>query len=84
MKNKRSIIANVTGILLGIVFILSGISKNYVKDKVNKFFTVLGIFVVLIYIKFFYDDWKNNKYKWKLINSLRVDNSALIFLIYYK
>lgn len=63
MKNKRSIIANVTGILLGIVFILSGISKNYVKDKVNKFFTVLGIFVVLIYIKFFYDDWKNNKNK---------------------
>lgn len=53
MKNKRSIIANVTGILLGIVFILSGISKNYVKDNVNKFFIVLGIFVVLIYIKFF-------------------------------
>lgn len=61
MKNKRSIIANVTGILLGIVFILSGISKNYVKDKVNKFFIVLGIFVVLVYIKFFYDDWKNFK-----------------------
>lgn len=53
MKKKRSIIANVTGILLGMVFILSGISKNYVKDKVNKFFIVLGIFVVLIYIKFF-------------------------------
>ena len=84
MKNKRSIIANVTGILLGMVFILSGISKNYVKDNVNKFFIVLGIFVVLIYIKFFYYDWKNNKNKWKLINSLRVDNSALIFLIYYK
>lgn len=84
MKNKRSIIANVTGILLGIVFILSGISKNYVKDKVNKFFIVLGIFVVLIYIKIFYDDWKNNKDNWKLINTLRVDNSALIFLIYYK
>lgn len=49
------------GIILGIVFILSGISKNYVKDKVNKFFIVLGIFVVLIYIKIFYDDWKNNK-----------------------
>lgn len=63
MKNKRSIIANVTGILLGMVFILSGISKNYVKDNVNKFFIVLGIFVVLIYIKFFYYDWKNNKNK---------------------
>lgn len=63
MKNRRSIIANVTGILLGMVFILSGISKNYVKDNVNKFFIVLGIFVVLIYIKIFYDDWKNNKYK---------------------
>lgn len=72
------------GIILGIVFILSGISKNYVKDKVNKFFIVLGIFVVLIYIKIFYDDWKNNKDNWKLINTLRVDNSALIFLIYYK
>ncbi len=60
MKNRRSIIANVTGILLGMVFILSGISKNYVKDNVNKFFIVLGIFVVLIYIKLFYDDWKNN------------------------
>ena len=60
MKNRRSIIANVTGILLGMVFILSGISKNYVKDNVNLFFIVLGIFVVLIYIKLFYDDWKNN------------------------
>lgn len=58
---NRGLLANIFGILLGILYMVSGLIKVYVKENVNIFFIVFGLAIIMIYTFFIYRENKSGK-----------------------
>lgn len=54
--NKRKKLLYIVNILLGVIFLASGINRIYVKPNVNTFFIFFGIFVIGLNLYFLYTE----------------------------